>query len=175
MRTDTTETYNLAYTSTSPAVESHDIKHRERRDFFDQDFVFSVIGSSHYVGCEELGYHELLTCEPLDEADLGADDGSGFWDRNGLTKTVPLAVGHSERLRHVVDGVGVETEIVGETLQKFRSPEEFDISYRFEGDAYTTIHLVANDTYRTYHTYPEYDLALRTDTSLVRFPSDTSR
>ena len=162
------ETYNLAYMTSPPALGAHDIKRRETRQFFDREFTFNVIGDSHYIGCEATGYHELLTCKPLDRSD--PTPGPEFWDREGLTKTVPLTVGHAETLRHVHDGVGVRTEIRGEPLSAFDTPEAFDIAYRFETDAYTTIDLVADDTYVTYHTYPEYDLALRTETTLARSP-----
>lgn len=171
------ETYNLAYTSTAPALEAHDVKHRETRTFFDREFTFAVIGDSHYIGCGNLGYHELLTCGQINGNNTATNtEEQGFRDRDGLTKTVPLTVGHAETLRHVVSGVGVETEIAGEPLSEFGSPDTFDISYRFDDDAHTAIRLLADDTYMTYHTYPECDLALRTETSLVTLqPSDADQ
>lgn len=160
-----TDTYHLAYSTTAPALTDHDIKQRATRPFFDREFTFTVIGDSHYIGCAEAGYHELLTCNPRGgSGTAGATD----WDREGLRKTVPLTVGHEERLRHVLDGVGIETEISGEPLAAVDAPESFDIAYRFGPNAYTTIDLLAADTYETYHTYPEYDLALRTETRLVQ-------
>lgn len=165
---DTSDTYNLTYTTTRPVLTAHDIKHRETRQFFDREFLFTVIGDSHYVGCEGAGYHELLTCKPLERTD--PTQGSAFRDREGLTKTVPLTVGHQETLQHVLNGTGVRTELRGEPLSAFGPPESFDIAYRFGADAYTTIDIVADDTYRTYHTHPEHDLALRTETTLFAVP-----
>jgi hypothetical protein len=155
---DSPETYTLAYTTSPPALAAHDVKHRERRSFFNGEFSFTVIGDSHYVGCEATGYHELLTCKPLDR------------ENEALTKRIPLTVGHAETLQHNLDGTGVRTEIRGDPLSAFDAPEASDIAYRFGTDAYTTIDVVAEDRYVTYHTYPERDLALRTETTLTRPP-----
>lgn len=151
--------------STAPTLDAHDIKHRETRLFLDREFVFTVIGSSHYVCCEAANYHELLTCKQLDTAPPTPRDG------RRLTETVPLTVGHTETVRHTLDGTGITVEIRGEPLSAFDSSETFDIAYRFDTDAYTTIDILADGTYQTYHTYPEHDLALRTETSLVGLDS----
>ena len=167
------DTLNLAYTTEAPTLDEYDIKHQETREFFDRVFTLTVIGDSHYIGCADLAYHELLTCKPLDEKEPASDSPEQqFWTPNGLMKTVPLVAGYSETLRHVVNRVGITTELAGQPLSEFGNPDEYDIAYKFGADAYTTIDLLDDTTYETYHTYPEYDVALRTVTSFTPLTSE---
>jgi hypothetical protein len=156
----------LAYTAEQPPLAEYDVKRRVQRRFFGTEFTFRVIGDSHYIGAPELGFHELFSCKPIQE---------------GRVTTVPLADGHrpvengratvtaagDERERHTgryrFGSVGLTTTVRREPLSAFPGPEPFDIAYKFEPAAYTTINCRSNSTYETYHTYPEYDLALYTE------------
>lgn len=160
---NTPESLYLAYVPEQPPLEGYDVKHREQRPFFGTEFIFTIIGDSHYIGAPELDFHELFSCKPV---------------REGRVKTVPLqsrgratgasaeraSVGRHDTYteRHQFGSVGVTTKIKNEPLTEFPDPQQFDMAYRFGPEAYTTINCPASDTYETYHTYPEYDCALYT-------------
>jgi hypothetical protein len=166
----TPESLYLAYTADQPPLADYDIKRRVERRFFGTEFTFAVIGDSHYIGAPELGFHELFSCKPI---------------REGRVTTVPLAEEHRPpeppdpgdgeviHTGHYRFGsVGVTTTISREPLSAFPGPEPFDIAYRFEPAAYTTINCRSTTTYETYHTYPEYDLALYTEHEFTEIPVD---
>ncbi|MFD1643833.1 hypothetical protein [Halohasta litorea] len=159
----------LAYTAEQPPLAEYDIKRRVQRRFFETEFTFAVIGDSHYIGAPELGFHELFSCKPI---------------RQGRVKTVPLvdesrppgtaAPGDEEAIHaghYRFGSVGVTTTIKREPLSAFPGPEPFDIAYRFEPAAYTTINCRSARTYETYHTYPEYELALYTEHEFTELPA----
>jgi hypothetical protein len=141
----------LAITRDPPPLSSFDIKHREQRVFLDTEATFTVIGSSHYVGAPELGYHELLSCKELTGDSI---------------QQIPLREGHTARVSRALDAVEITTEIAVQPLSAFPEPELLDIAYRFGPEAYTTIDLLGAPAYETYHTYPEYDIAVRTETTV---------
>ena len=145
--TKPTQTLYLAYLNTRSDLDELDIKHQKKNQFFGAEFTFTVIGSSHYIKSEELGFHELLSCKPINE---------------DLVKTLPLDMGIEQTVKHETEDFTVKTVVRGEPLDQFPDPETFDIAYRFGPDAYTTINCLSNNTYETYHTYPEHDLALYT-------------
>jgi len=165
----------LAYTAEQPPLAEYDIKRWTRRRFFGSEFIFVVIGDSHYIGAPELGFHELFSCKPI---------------RQGRVTTVKLAAesrppdnrqstdalihGDGQEIhssRHRFGSVGVATTIRREPISAFPGPEPFDITYQFEPGAYTTIDCRSPTTYETYHTYPEYDLALYSEHEFTDLPS----
>ena len=174
------ESLYLAYTAEQPPLSEYDIKRRVTRQFFGTEFTFAVIGDSHYIGAPELGFHELFSCKPI---------------RRGRVTTVPLVdesrppencqstenrppetadPGDKETIhtgRYRFGSVGVITTIKREPLSAFPGPEPFDIAYRFEPSAYTTINCRSTTTYETYHTYPEYELALYTEHEFTELPA----
>jgi hypothetical protein len=62
-----------------------------------------------------------------------------------------------------------ETLVERRPLAAFPAEESFDLAYWFDDDAVTTIDL-RSDGYETYHTYPEFDLALYTRTVFDSVP-----
>ena len=169
------ESLYLAYTAEEPPLAEYDVKRRVERPFFGSEFTFAVIGDSHYIGAPELGFYELFSCKPI---------------REGRVTTVELAAeskppesrwstrnshpGDDQEIhtgRYQFGSVGVTTTIKREPLSAFPGPEPFDISYRFEPAAYTTINCRSTTTYETYHTYPEYELALYTEHEFTELPA----
>lgn len=141
---------HIGQLSAPPDLSSLDIKRREKRRLQGAAWTVTVIGSSHYIGSRAHGYHELCSCRPIDGRET-----MGF----------PLTVGLDRTVRTTTPTLEVETVIEGRPLAAFPGPEIADIAYRFGPEAYTTIRFV-DDGYRTYHTYPEHDLALYTSTAL---------
>jgi len=163
----TPDSLYLAYTAEQPPLAEFDIKRQVDRQFFGTEFTFAVIGDSHYIGAPELGFYELLSCKPI---------------REGRVTTVELTEGRrpaerpSEREeihtgRYRFGSVGVTTTIAREPLSAFPGPESFDIAYRFDPEAYTTINCRSTTVYETYHTYPEYDVALYSEHEFTDLPT----
>jgi|AntDeeMinimDraft_4_1070355.scaffolds.fasta_scaffold03221_3 hypothetical protein len=150
--TPTTQLY-LAYFPDTPSLDEFDVKQIEQREFLGSDGTFTVIGSSHYIAIPELEYHEILSCKPLTREEV---------------KTISLEHGYNDTFTHEACTVTVETFIEAQKLSEFPGPDVFDISYRFAPDAYTTIGFIDENTYETYHTYPEHDLAIYTKTKLTK-------
>lgn len=163
----------LAYLPETPPLAEYDIKQQVQRSFLGNEFTFTVIGDSHYIGAPELGFHELLSCKPVQQ---------------GRVKTVLLEPtrqptdcdASSVDSREIHTGhyqfgsVEFTTTINCEPLSAFPDPETFDIAYQFGPEAYTTINCRSSDSYETYHTYPEYDLALYTENEFTELPADSA-
>ena len=156
----------LAYTAEQPPLAAFDIKRRVDRQFFGTEFTFVVIGDSHYIGAPQLGFHELLSCKPI---------------RKGRVATVPLTKSRPaeqpSKREEVYTGcyrfgsVGVTTTITRAPLSAFPGSDYFDIAYRFEPAAYTAINCRSTTVYETYHTYPEYELALYSEHEFTELPA----
>lgn len=143
------------------------------RELLGAEFTFRVVGSSHYVSAPAYDFHELSTCDPVDA------DGATTLRLDGPTvddadPSEPAADGTGgsdgrRRLTYAADGLACVTCVERRPLTAFPAGGAFDVSYRFGEDAYTTIDL-APDGYETYHTYPEFDLALYTRTTFASVP-----
>ena len=164
----------LAYTAEQPPLAEFDIKRRVQRWFFGTEFTFAVIGDSHYIGAPELGFHELFSCKPIRQGRMATvpltDERrppESRWSTGGATHGDRREV---HRGRYRFGSVGVTTTIKREPLSAFPGPEPFDITYRFEPKAYTTINCRSTTTYETYHTYPEFDLALYSEHEFTHLP-----
>ena len=150
----------LAYTAEQPPLAEYDVKRRVERPFFDSVFTFAVIGDSHYIGAPELGFHELFSCKPIQEGRVTTVELAETSERR---RSIGLPTDDSQEVHtghYRFGSVGVTTTISREPLAAFPGPEPFDIAYRFDPEAYTTIDCRSATSYETYHTYPEYDLAL---------------
>jgi len=163
----TPDSLSLAYTAEQPPLAAFDIKRQVDRQFFGTEFTFAVIGDSHYIGAPELGFHELLSCKPIREGRVTTVE---------LTDECRPAERPSEREeihtgRYRFGSVGVTTTITREPLSAFPGPDPFDIAYRFDPEAYTTIDCRSTSVYETYHTYPEYELALYSEHEFTRLPA----
>lgn len=143
----TVNTLYLAQFDDDQPLTAYDIKQRDRRQFLGRDWTFTIIGSSHYISCPDLEYYELLSCEPVE---------------NTAAKSIQLSVGTNHMTTYTTASLRVETFIEGRPLGEFPDPEQFELTYQFGDDAYTTINRLGQRVYETYHTYPEHDLALYT-------------
>jgi hypothetical protein len=143
-----TTALTLSITDEPPSLADFDVKQREQHRFLGTDGTFVVIGSSHYIGVPELGYHELLSCKE----DLGS-----------AVEQVPLRAGYSSQVTREIDGLAVTSQLTVQPLDAFPGPDDCDVAYRFGPEAYTTIDRRCETAYETYHTYPEHDIAVRTE------------
>jgi hypothetical protein len=153
--TDTTDTTDLhfAYASDPPDVERFDVKTLTPGELLGRPCAFAVIGQSHLVSAPALDYHEVCSCDPLPAA---------------ASQTTTLDPGASGRVAFESDAVRAETTVRVEPLSAFPGAEGTDAAFRFGPDAWTTV-AVADDGagYETYHTYPERDASVRTETTLT--------
>lgn len=145
-------TEHLRYRVTGSPLPLSDLTVFEtaERTLLGSRFVFRVIGSSHCVAAPERRYYELCSC-----GDAGGDAGLRIPLERGVSETVETACG---------DVPSVSTTVETVPLEAFSPSDAFDVSYRFAPDAYTAID-VGERGYETWHTYPEYDLAVVTRTS----------
>ncbi|AFK20843.1 DUF2617 family protein (plasmid) [Haloferax mediterranei ATCC 33500] len=143
----------FGYTTEVPNLASVEIKTVHPETLLDSPAVFTVIGESHYVGLPALDFHELCSCKPLPSEQ---------------THETPLAVGAEHEFHFESNRLDAQTTVEGKSLDAFPGPDDATVAYRFGPDAWTTIHVASSgDGYETYHTYPEYDLALYTETNLT--------
>ncbi|ELZ95914.1 hypothetical protein C440_06477 [Haloferax mucosum ATCC BAA-1512] len=142
----------FGYASEVPNLASVEVKTVHPATLVDSPAVFTVIGESHYVGLPSLEFHELCSCKPLPSEQ---------------THETPLVADAEHEFRFESDHLDAHTTVEGKSLDEFPGPNESSISYRFGPDAWTTIRVEPSGSgYETYHTYPEYDLALYTRTEL---------
>ncbi|WP_436911401.1 hypothetical protein [Halosimplex marinum] len=162
-----TETLQFVH---GPAPPTDDVRVFDSltREWLGAEFTFRVVGSSHYVSAPAYGFHELSTCDPVDA------DGATTLRLDGPTVhgsggSDPAADEGRRRLTYTADGLRCATLVERRPLAAFPAEAAFDLSYRFGEDAYTTVEVGA-DGYETYHTYPEFDLALFTRTTFESVP-----
>lgn len=152
--TDTTELH-FAYTTTPPAFDDFDVKALTPTTLCGAPATVAVVGQSHVVTAPALDYHEICSCASLAET----------------AQTIALEPGTAETVRVAREGVVAETRLGVEPLSAFPGPEGTTISYRFAPEAWTTATVADDGTgYQTYHTYPERDVAVATETRLT--PAD---
>jgi hypothetical protein len=154
----THSTLYLDHSRTPPEIDALDIKRRVEPTLFGEPAVVAVIGSSHYVGVPAIDYHELCSCRRLDRSRV---------------ETLALGRSLNRRVRFEHDRLAVETRVAGRPLSAFPGPEGTTVAHRFGPDAYTTV-TVDERAIETYHTYPEFDLALYTETAFERVPAARS-
>jgi len=170
------------------------------REFLGVEFTFRVIGSSHFVSAPAFDFYEVSSCEPVDGDDvttLALDEGPNTTTLSdaggGLNSDRQHASGDRQRapddgpsadvdgqdagdgparIRFESGGLCCETVVDRRPLSAFPDGASFDLSYRFGADAVTTVD-VGTDRYETYHTYPEFDLALYTCTVFEETPPAT--
>ena len=138
-------------------IRKLDIKKEEKMTVNELEFVFRIIGDSHYIECEELGFYELLSCKPTNEENNVVVELSKT-SNSTVTDTVTET------------GANVTTILRGEPLSVFDETNNHDMVYRFGENAYTTISYTVTDeniTFCTYHTYPEFDVAFFSETTIT--------
>jgi hypothetical protein len=174
----------LAYDTERPPLATYDIKRQAQRRFFGSEFVFFVIGDSHCVCAPTLGFYELFSCKPIRQGrvatvELPAESGLSN-DRCPTESRCSIGAPASDDGQTIHSGryrlgpVGVTTTIRREPISAFPGPKQFDIAYRFEPGAYTAINCRSAITYETYHTYPEYGLALYSEHTFTDLAADTA-
>ncbi|MFB6152429.1 MAG: hypothetical protein ABEJ40_11550 [Haloarculaceae archaeon] len=152
------------------------------RSFLGAEFTFRVVGSSHYVSAPAYDFHELSSCEPVRGDDVATIrlDGDRTSPSSPPSSPSPsrsrspeeasdASAPPARRLSYEADAVRCETVVERRPLAAFPDDASFDLSYRFGEDAVTTVD-VGTDGYETYHTYPEFDLALYTRTVFTSVP-----
>ncbi|ELZ29619.1 hypothetical protein C475_01681 [Halosimplex carlsbadense 2-9-1] len=169
----TSETLQFVHGDAPPAADVR-VFDSLTRELLGAEFTFRVVGSSHYVSAPTYDFHELSTCDPVDA------DGATTLRLDGPTvadtdPSEPAVDGTDRadgrrRLTYAADGLACATLVERRPLAAFPADGAFDVSYRFGEDAYTTID-IGTDGYETYHTYPEFDLALFTRTTFESVPS----
>lgn len=142
---------HFGHTSDPPDLSELDVRRVHPDELLGQPAVFTVIGESHYVGLPALGFHELCSCTPL----------------GGTSHRIPLSIGSEREFRFEGDQITARTAVVGQPLDSFPGPEGATVAHRFGSEAWTTI-TVAEQRFETYHTYPELDLGLATETRLIK-------
>jgi hypothetical protein len=162
---------HFAYAPTEPDLSAVDVKRVVPASLLGDPAALTVIGESHYVGVPALSFHEVCSCRPT--AGETAD----------VTAVVALERGVERSVSFETDRVRAGTRVEVRPLDAFPGAEGADAAFRFGPEAWTTISLgggVAPDesdatdsaetpaAYETYHTYPEYDLAVYTETTLSR-------
>jgi len=157
--------------STEPPTSDVRVFDSLTRQFLGARFTFRVVGSSHYVSAPAYDFHELSSCDPVGGDDVTTLRLDGPTTADGETGAVgdrPERV----RLDYAARGLRCRTVVERRPLAAFLADDEFDLAYRFGDDAFTTVD-VAADGYETYHTYPEFDLALYTRTVFESVPGAT--
>lgn len=120
-----------------------------RADLAGATVRFDVIGASHHVHAPAWGVHETASCRPL---------GPG-------AEAVALEPGVA--LDRAVETPAVAWRLRVETRPLALPDREFDLHHAFDPGAVTAV-AVGADRFETYHTYPEHDLTLYTETTVER-------
>jgi hypothetical protein len=157
------DTLQFVHSTRPPATDVRVFDSLTRR-FLGAEFTFRVVGSSHYVSAPAYDFHELSSCEPVpgeDVATIRLD--AGQVTSESLTADEADREESARRLTHETDALRCVTLVERRPLAAFPAEASFDLAYWFDDDAVTTIDL-RPDGYETYHTYPEFDLALYTRT-----------
>jgi len=149
----------FGYADTTPELETLDVKTVHPDTLLESPAVFTVIGESHYVGLPTLGFHELCSCRPVSLE---------------TAYETPLSTDVERTFRFDGDTLLATTTVSGRPIDAFPGPEAATVAFRFGPNAWTTI-CVDEAGYETYHTYPEYGLALYTETSLRLHASRAGR
>jgi hypothetical protein len=149
----TTERLYVSHPDRPAYPDTLDIKTEQTVELLDTAFRFRIIGNSHFITAAALGFAELVSCEPPGD---------------GLVTEVPLQQGHHETISADVGAVTLETDVRCLPFEAFPRDQQLTVRYRFDEDAYTAI-AVSRDSgaYTTYHTYPEYDLVVYTESHLT--------
>jgi hypothetical protein len=150
---ETTELH-VAYPTAPPDFTAFDVKALTPETLLGAPCTVAVVGQSHVVTAPELGYHEVCSCvaQSVTPSETVALD-------PGVTAQVDASgSGENETVR-------ATTDVSVRPLTSFPGPEETTIAYRFDPAAWTTV-TVGERGYETYHTYPERDVVVRTETRL---------
>ncbi|MDY7080861.1 MAG: hypothetical protein SXQ77_00270 [Halobacteria archaeon] len=160
MSTQTTHENGLLYLGFGirpPEIPEMEVYETLETEFAGSEFVFNIIGSSHYVHSADCGFYEVTSCKQV--------DGEGI-----EVHTLDIANRVDADAEFEYDnGSEFRTEVSTYGLEKYRdvveSGGDFDLRHVFDEKAETAID-IGDTSYETYHTYPEYDLTVYTKTSV---------
>lgn len=170
-------TLRLVHLSAPPDLSALEVKLAADRPLLGATATVRVIGSSHCLSLPAYDFHELCSCRPLPDVGVtvreapadapgdGPPEPDGTTVRVGRVRRVPLSPGVEREVATTTGGVRARTELVGLRLDAFPEDREFDVHYQFAPDAVTAVD-VEDDRFETFHTYPEFDLAVRSVTTL---------
>ena len=176
------ETLRFVQTDRPPATDGIRVFDALERSFLGAAFTFRIIGSSHYISAPAYDFYELAACDGAPtEVGNGTETEPGTETASRDGAAIPLEADRpSRRLAFETASLRCETTVDHRPLSafphgRFRSrPDSFDLAHAFGGDpeAATTIE-IDDRGYETYHTYPEYDLALYTRTVFTAVPDSS--
>lgn len=149
-----------------PDRESLNVYESLECKFLGVPFEFNIIGSSHYIRSEAYGFHELASCEK-DAAGSSSDIISLALSDEEHTRSYPYAGSLSRQTQLHSHDINCRVVVKDYPLSEFDATANYDVSYKFEENAYTAIS-IGESQYETWHTYPEFDLALYTRTEFTR-------
>jgi hypothetical protein len=153
MTTTPPEELYLVFTNTKPFIETYDVKSTVKTDFLNEKFVFNVIGSSHFIFSDERPFYELVSCEQPQSHEI--------------KQIITLSENTHKEGRYTIEDITAEITIETHPLAEAPTPRTQQIAYKFDENAYTMIDIISPTTYETYHTYPELDLAVFSQTTVV--------
>jgi hypothetical protein len=153
----TTDRLFVGFGSEPPTLEELTVFDELETAVAGHRFRFTVVGCSHYIEAPDAGYYEIVSCRPVEH------------DR---VHELALPDGADSKISFEGNAVGTETTVEVRDIEAFPARRSFDLSYTFEPDAHTTIDLLDGSGgqpagYETYHTYPEHDCLVYTETRLT--------
>lgn len=155
MNTNSHDTLRFSFTEEKPELHDTTIQNTiytsKTVEFFGQTFVFNIIGSSHYIYCKDIPYYEISSCKSVNASNVHSIE---------LTKDFSL------QFTFESPKIQAETQLKTYDLSEFDTTKTYDLIYKFAEDAYTAID-IRDTSYVTWHTYPEFNLALFTETNFL--------
>lgn len=181
------DTLHFAYAADAPSLDTFDVKAVTPAELLGSPAALTVIGESHYVGLPTRDYHEMCSCRPLSAEtaynvplERGVEQSLTF-ENDALAAETDVAV------RRIEAFPGPEATTVSYRF----GPDAWTtiaVGEPSADDAPTAVgepsaggrpsaggeSPPANPrkraTYETYHTYPEFEIAVYTETRLTVKP-----
>lgn len=141
---------HVGYGRDRPDVADLRVFAATERTLLGERFEVAVIGSSHYVHAPAAGFHEIVSCKPLAHDAVHELDLREYGERT---------------LTFAGDDLACETTVATRPLDAVPDPDAADLAHVFDPGAVTAID-VGTRRYETYHTYPEFDCLVYTETRL---------
>lgn len=150
-------TLRFGVNTEKPTLQSTSIEDtiyaKTETEFIGQNFVFNIIGSSHYIYCKDIPYYEISSCKSVKASSVCS-----------IKLTTDI------NLQFTFESADITSKIKAKSysIDKFDKEKKYDLKYKFAEDAYTAIDL-RDTSYITWHTYPEFNLALLTETTFSHY------
>lgn len=144
------ESLYVGFGTGRPSVTDLTVFQELTTTLLDTEFTFAVIGSSHYVHAPAADFHEIISCKTISHDTVYEID---------LREEVHKHCQFSSEM------LTCETYIETRPIETFAAGDSFALHYEFAPDAITAIDL-DEGSYETYHTYPEFDCVVYSETEL---------